>query len=90
MDLEGLRKYDYSKKINDFISKYKGNLTQHDQTIINVVFQKKIAVWPPKYGIWDWLNMNLAKRHLKIQKSNYKYKSKEFFHAIKYPIIILI
>lgn len=40
MDLVGLRKYGFSNKTRDFISRNKYNLTQHDQTIINVVLPK--------------------------------------------------
>ena len=70
MDLIGLRKFGFSKKIEKFISKYHKNLTQHDQTIINVVMQKKIAPLPPKYGIWDWQNLTIAEKHLKLQNLN--------------------
>ena len=88
MDLNGLRKYGFSNKTRDFISKYKSNLTQHDQTIINVITQKKIGVLPPKYGIWDFKNITIAKKHLEIQKSLYNYNQKEFFYALKHPSIL--
>jgi len=88
MDLIGLRKYQFSKKVQNFISKYRKNLIQHDQTIINVVMQKRIALLPPKYGIWDWQNLTNAEVHLKIQKSKFNYNKKEFFEAIKHPAIL--
>ena len=43
IDLDSLRKYGYSKIINDFINNNRDKLVQQDQTIINVVFQDKIA-----------------------------------------------
>ena len=52
MDLDGLRKYGYTKKISDFINNNINNLRQQDQTIVNVVFQDRLAPIPPKYGIW--------------------------------------
>ena len=79
---------DLKKKIRDFISKYKYNLTQHDQTIINVIIQKKIGVLPPKYGIWDFQNITFAKKHLEIQRSVYNYNQSEFFYALKHPSIL--
>ena len=88
IDLDGLRKYNFSKKVENFISKFRQNLTQHDQTIINVVLQKKIAPIPPKFGIWDWENMTLAEQHYDIQWKKLKYKKWEFFEAVKHPSIL--
>ena len=67
IDLDGLRKYGYSKKIEDFISKNRNKLIQHDQTIINVVMQDRIAPIPPKYGMWEaWKNEKEVKKRAKI------------------------
>ena len=88
MDLSGLRKYGYSKKIADFISKNKKKLIQHDQTIINVVMQDKIAPLPPKYGIWGFKNKKKAKKHLEKQWPKLKYNKDEFFYAVKHPAIL--
>lgn len=88
MDLEALRKYDYSKKINDFITNYRNKLDQHDQTIINVVFQGKIAPLPPKYGMWAWMDENAAKRHLDVQRPWLKYNEQEYFYAVYHPAIL--
>ena len=89
IDLDGLRKNDYSKKIEDFISQYKENLTQHDQTIINVVMQERIAPIPPKFGVWEaWKNKKETKKYLAKYKYRIKYKEKELYHAIRHPAIV--
>ena len=88
IDLDGLRKYDYSKKIKDFISKNKKRLKQHDQTIINVVMQDRISPLPPKYGIWAGLNKSNAKKYLNLQLKKLKYNEEEFFKALEHPAIV--
>ena len=88
MDLNGLRKYNFSQKIVDFFSKYPNNITQHDQTIINVVLQDKIAPIPPKYGIWAWNTNQEAIEHLEKQWPKLKYNKKDFYDAIKHPAIV--
>ena len=51
LDLESLRKYGYSQKIENFTKKYIGKLSYQDQTVINVVMQDRIGILPPKYGV---------------------------------------
>ena len=88
MDLNGIRKYGYSKKIEEFISKNRNNLKQQDQTIINVVFQDRIAPIPPKYGIWAWSEKAVAKKHNDKQWPHLKYNETELFEAIDHPAIV--
>ena len=88
MDLDGIRKYGYSKKIEEFISKNRNNLKQQDQTIINVVFQDRIAPIPPKYGIWAWSEKAVAKKHNDKQWPHLKYNETELFEAIDHPAIV--
>ena len=89
MDLDGLRKNNYTKKIEDFIFKYKNNLTQHDQTIINVVMQDKISPIPAKYGIWEaWKYKSELKKYLNSYRFRMSYKKEELLRAIKYPAIV--
>ena len=88
MNLKLLRKYDYPKKIEKFIQENKGKLTQQDQTIVNVVFQGRIAPLPPKYGIWAWGDKGAAKKHLDKQRPWLKYNEEEFFYAVEHPAIL--
>ena len=90
LDLEFLRKYDYSKKIEEFIKKNKGKLNQQDQTIINVVMQDRIAPLPPKYGMWAWggKDKENAIIHNNKQRPWLKYNEEEFLYAVEHPAIL--
>ena len=88
MDLEGLRKYNYPKKIEDFIFKNQNRLYQEDQTIINVVMQGRIAPLPPKYGVWAWSAKWEGKKFLDNQLPHLKFNEEEFYNAMKYPAIL--
>ena len=63
MDLSALRKNNMTEKFNEFLDKYIGNIDQHDQTTINVVCQEKISYLPPKYGLWNFQNLNEFRSH---------------------------
>ena len=88
MDLDGLRRYGYSKKIEDFIAKNKNKLRQQDQTVLNVVMQDRLKPLPPQYGIWAFKDMPEAKRHLDAQWAKLRYNETEYFYAVKHPIIL--
>ena len=88
LDLRGLRENNYSKKIEDFISKNRNRLIQEDQTIVNVVMQDRLGPIPPKYGIWPLTNKEKLERYLNIKRSGKKYSKKSLLNAIKHPVII--
>ena len=88
IDLESLRKFNYTDKINDFIEKNRDRLNQHDQTIINVVFQDKLAPIPPKYGMWAFADEWSVDEHLGFQHSWNNYNKKEFYEAWRDPSIV--
>ena len=88
IDLDSLRKYGYSKIINDFINNNRDKLVQQDQTIINVVFQDKIAPIPPKYGMWTFNNREDARRHNNRQWAHIRYNEKELLEAYAHPAIV--
>ena len=88
MDLDGLRKYGYTKKINDFIDRNKKKLAQQDQTIVNVLFQDKLGVLPPRYGIWSFSKKEDAIGHNSKQWPHLKYDEKELLEAYAHPGIV--
>ena len=88
MDLDGLRKYGYTKKINDFIDRNKNKLAQQDQTIVNVLFQDKLGVLPPRYGIWSFSKKEDAIGHNSKQWPHLKYDEKELLEAYAHPGIV--
>ena len=88
IDLKGLRKYNYTKKIEDFISKNKNRLFQQDQTIVNVVMQDRLGPIPPKYGVWPLNNEEKLKSYLSKKRFGKKYSKKLLIDAIKHPVIV--
>ena len=88
MDLDGLRKYGYTKKINEFIDRNRYKLTQQDQTIVNVLFQDKLAPLPPKYGFWAFATKEHAIAHNNKQWPHLKYDEKELLEAFDHPGIV--
>ena len=88
IDLEGLRKFGYTQKVEKFIFKNWNKLTQHDQTVINVVLQDKIAPIPPKYGVWAFKSKYDAQIFLNMQLPHLKYNEQEFFNAMEHPAIL--
>ena len=88
MDLEALRKYGYTKKINDFINNNKYRLIQQDQTIVNVLFQDKLAPIPPKYGLWAFVKKEDAIAHNNKQWPHLKYDEIDLIEAYEHPGIV--
>ena len=88
MDLNALRINNISEKYNDFIEENLGNIEQHDQTIINVAVQGKIASLPPKYGIWDFKNEKQFKYHNIALLPWLRYYKKECILSFNYPAIL--
>ena len=88
MDLDGLRKFGYTKKINEFIDRNRYKLTQQDQTIVNVLFQDKLAPLPPKYGFWAFATKENAIAHNNKQWPHLKYDEKELLEAFEHPGIV--
>lgn len=88
IDLDSLRKNNYTQKINKFLYAEKDRLFSHDQTVINVIFHGKKDFLPPKYGMWAFGNKKKAKNHLNILKPYAKYNEKEFIYAMEHPAIL--
>ena len=88
MDLSALRKNNMTEKFNEFLDKYIGNIDQHDQTTINVVCQEKISYLPPKYGLWNFQNLNEFRSHCNYQKSRISYNNEELSIAYSHPSVL--
>ena len=89
LDLESLRKYGYSQKIENFTKNYIGKLFYQDQTVINVVMQDRIGVLPPKYGVWAWrkLKKSIIDFNNRL-KPWLKYNEEELLYAAEHPAIL--
>ena len=88
MDLEALRKNNMTEKFRKFMIEEKEKINQHDQTVINVVCQGKIAPLPPKYGIWCFEAEKYALKHNERQRPHLRYNKDEFIKAYYHPAIL--
>ena len=88
IDLRGLRKYKYSKKIRYFIYKNRNNLIQHDQTIVNFVMQDRLGPIPPKYGVWNFVNKFSLQNYINVKRAGKEYNKKDLLNALKHPVIV--
>ena len=88
MDLDALRKNNMSEKFNKFLNEQREKINQHDQTIINVVCQGKIATLPPKYGMWCFEAKIHALKHNRRQRPWLQYNETEFLYAYYHPAIL--
>jgi lipopolysaccharide biosynthesis glycosyltransferase len=88
MDLDALRQNNMTQKFEKFMIEQKENINQHDQTIINVVCQGKIAPLPPKYGMWCFEAKIHALKHNNRQRKHLQYNETEFIYAYYHPAIL--
>ena len=88
MDLDALRQNNMTQKFEKFLIEQKENINQHDQTIINVVCQGKIAPLPPKYGMWCFEAKIHALKHNNRQRKHLQYNENEFIYAYYHPAIL--
>ena len=88
MDLNALRENKMTEKFTKFMIEEKEKINQHDQTVINVVCQGKIAPLPPKYGIWSFEAEKYALKHNERQRPHLRYNKDEFVKAYYHPAIL--
>ena len=88
MDLNALRNNNMTEKFTKFMIEEKEKINQHDQTVINVVCQGKIAPLPPKYGIWSFEAEKYALMHNNRQRPHLRYNKDEFVKAYYHPAIL--
>jgi len=88
MDLNALRENNMTEKFTKFMIEEKEKINQHDQTVINVVCQGKIAPLPPKYGIWSFEAEKYALKHNERQRPHLRYNKDEFVKAYYHPAIL--
>ena len=88
IDLDALREDNMLEKFKQFMIEKKDEINQHDQTVINVVCQGKIAPLPPKYGIWCFEHKKYAKKFNDRQRPHLKYDENELLNAYFHPAIL--
>ena len=91
IDLEKMRKENISQKFFDFIRNNKKKLIQEDQTIINIVLHGRIDLLPPKFGVWNFVNIKnvIHHNHYKNKKLGIQaYDDREILEGWRHPSII--
>ena len=56
LNLELIRKENFTEKFFNFMKVNKKLLKQEDQTVINIVLHKRVGFLPAKYGMWAFYN----------------------------------
>ena len=91
INLKKMRKENISQKFFDFIDNNKKDLTQEDQTVINIVLHGRIDFLPPKYGMWNFVTREHLIKHNSYENENLgikAYDENEIFKAWKLPSIL--
>ena len=90
INLEILRKDDIVNKMYDFMIKNNKNLYFHDQSIINGVCSKKIGILPPKFGIFNYNNLEILYKKTKkgYKYKKFKYSNEQLKNAYFHPTIL--
>lgn len=88
IDLNSLRKYNFTDKFNEFLEGNLGNIYQHDQTTINVVCNGKTSSLPPKYGMWDFEKISEVLFHNKRQFPWMRFNEVEYLYSFFHPAIL--
>ena len=88
INLKELRQDNMTEKFLAFIVENNERLEQHDQTVINVMCYKKIGILPAKYGIFNYINKQVAFDYIESLRTPQKYTVDEVLRAIKDPCIL--
>lgn len=75
-------------KIETFIKENNDKLVQHDQTVINVLFQDNIGALPIKYGIFNFTDMEMVNDYSNRLVAKNKYTKNEILQAYEKPAIL--
>ena len=91
INLKKIRKENISQKFFDFIENNKKNLTQEDQTVINIVLHGRIGFLPPKFGIWNFISRERVLRHNHYRNETLglkAYNDNEILKSWRHPSIL--
>ena len=88
INLKKLREDNMEPKIETFIKENNDKLVQHDQTVINVLFQDNIGALPIKYGIFNFTDMEMVNDYSNRLVAKNKYTKNEILQAYEKPAIL--
>lgn len=91
IDLKKLREENIIPMFLDFMKQNKNKLIQVDQTVINIVLNKKIGFLPPKFGIFSFIDKKDVIRYNKYPLKEFgktAYNTKKILRAFRNPSIV--
>lgn len=88
INLEKLRRDNMETQIATFIVENNDKLVQHDQTVINVLFEKNIGALPPKYCIFNFADMEMVEDYSNRLVAENRYTKDEILDAYNNPVIL--
>lgn len=88
INLKKLRQDEMEPKIEAFIKENNEKLVQHDQTVINVLFQDNIGALPVKYGIFNFKDLSVVNDYSNRLIAKNRYTNEEVLAAYENPAIL--
>lgn len=88
IDIEKWRKQSAEKQFLDFINKRDGQVTHHDQGVINGTMNAETMILPPQYNAMTPFFTTKYERLLKIYQLKKYYSPQEIQCAVENPVII--
>ena len=87
INLNKLRKDNIYEKFINFIRNNNGNY-YFDQGVINTVCKDNIYCLPPKFGMWNFQNLEVARAANAQLNKKFRYKESDYLDAYKDPSIL--
>lgn len=90
INLNKLRQDNMEEKFTQFIEENNEKLTQHDQTVINILCYENIGALPPQYGIFNYYleNADAAINYNTKLNEKYRYNLKDILKAQEKPVVV--
>ena len=88
INMKKLKENNYQKEFRNLYIKYKDNQEMNEEIMINILYQDKLGIIPPKYGMPNFNNSDLALEYNKNISEIYRYENKNYISAYFKPAII--
>lgn len=88
INMKKLKENNFIKEFKSLYIKYKDNKEMNEEIMINILYRNKIGILPPKYGMPNFNNSDIALEYNKNITQLYRYDNKEYIPAYFKPAII--
>lgn len=88
INMKKLKENNFIKEFKSLYIKYKDNKEMNEEIMINILYRNKIGILPPKYGMPNFNNSDIALEYNKNITQLYRYDNKEYIAAYFKPAII--